>query len=681
MLSSLLLHLEPLDQTLQSRLEQVLAVLPPGAVPTDVQRLLDDMLPWVQQCFGIAQWRAELPDLDQAAEQLYGPDDRVELLVQRFALDRFEREVLLLCALLALDSRYNTVIACLQMDLHKNQLTVDCAVSLLTEGLVAQVSSRASLAPQASLLRHGLLQLRSPPPGQAGAAVLLMEPGVLAFLLGQDEAPLELEACARCVAPPEHLSARVLGWARGLTEDLRGDVTQQQPWLVLRGRAEDGRREAVAYAAARLQRPVWVLELELLPEQDSEAWPLLTLALREVRLRDAVLVLAGAQALQAERKVLFARLSARLQQHTGAVVALSQLGEPVTRLGERPHLLLDMPERSALEDEAQLRERLLGWAAAQDIDTASLVRRFTLSSENLDGALLEADLYSRRRQAPALASEDLHRALRLRAQQNFGKLAQRIEPRRGFADLVLDPALTQQLQEILAAVRHRTAALESGFQRKIAYGAGISALFFGDSGTGKTMAAEVIAHELQVDLIKIDLSTVVNKYIGETEKNLARVFDLAEQDSGVLFFDEADALFGKRSETKDAHDRHANIEVSYLLQRLENFNGLVILSTNNRANLDEAFNRRLTFATRFGHPDLIAREQLWRSIWPSSALLAADIDLPALARQYQVTGANIRNAALLATWLAAQEQTACIEARHIHQALKREMNKIGRIVL
>ncbi|WPO98630.1 AAA family ATPase [Pseudomonas sp. HR96] len=679
-LTTLLLHLEPLDQTLQARLEQVLAALPAGAVPTDVQRLLDELLPWVQQCFGIAQWRAEL-DLDAAAEHLHGSHDRVEQVVQRFALEPMERDLLLLCSLLALDGRYSTVLACLQMDLQKNQLSVECALSLLAEGLVAQAAARALLVPQGPLLRHGLLQLRSPPAGQAGASLLQIDPGVQAFLLGQDIAPLEWEACARLVTVPPQLSAELLLWSHGLAQDLAGEVTGAPPWLVLRGRGGDSRGEVLAHAAGRLGRAVLLLDLALLPEADTDAWALLLLVLREVRMRDAVLLLDAAHELKSERKILFARLCARLAQHTGAVASLSSLHQPATRLGERPHLVLALPERSARDDEALLRGRLAHWQAADDIDTASLVRRFSLDAHSLDGALHEAELYRRKRLAPALAAEDLNRALRLRAQQDFGTLAQRIEPRRGLADLVLDPPLAVQLQEILAAVQHRQQALTSGFAHKIAYGEGISALFFGDSGTGKTMAAEAIAHELQVDLIKIDLSTVVNKYIGETEKHLARVFDLAEQDCGVLFFDEADALFGKRSETKDAHDRHANIEVSYLLQRLENFNGLVILSTNNRANLDEAFNRRLTFATRFAQPDATSREQLWRTIWPTAAVLAADVDLAELARRYEITGANIRNAALLATWLAAQDHAPCIEARHLRRALHREMTKIGRIVL
>jgi SpoVK/Ycf46/Vps4 family AAA+-type ATPase len=172
---------------------------------------------------------------------------------------------------------------------------------------------------------------------------------------------------------------------------------------------------------------------------------------------------------------------------------------------------------------------------------------------------------------------------------------------------------------------------------------------------------------------------VVNKFVGETEKNISRIFDLAEADAGVLFFDEADALFGKRTETKDAHDRHANIEVSYLLQRLENHPGLVVLATNHRSQLDEAFTRRLTFIVRFSYPDAALRERMWRGIWPQQVRLAGDIDFADFANKAAITGANIRNAALLAACLASEEGASCVGRTHIERALHRELVKIGRI--
>ena len=216
-----------------------------------------------------------------------------------------------------------------------------------------------------------------------------------------------------------------------------------------------------------------------------------------------------------------------------------------------------------------------------------------------------------------------------------------------------------------------------GFGAKLSLGKGINALFVGPSGTGKTMAAEIIAQELQLDLYKIDLSGVVSKYIGETEKNLDRIFTAAENANAILLFDEADALFGKRSEVRDSHDRYANIEVSYLLQKMEQFEGITILATNLRQNLDEAFVRRLAFTVHFPSPGEADRRRIWEGIWPSAVPLGQDVDLAFLARQFKLTGGNIKNIALAAAFLAARNGTV-ISQTHLLQATRREFQKLGK---
>jgi SpoVK/Ycf46/Vps4 family AAA+-type ATPase len=210
-------------------------------------------------------------------------------------------------------------------------------------------------------------------------------------------------------------------------------------------------------------------------------------------------------------------------------------------------------------------------------------------------------------------------------------------------------------------------------------GKGINVLFAGQSGTGKTMAAEIIAADLGLELYKIDLSSMVSKYIGETEKNLDRVFSAAREANAILFFDEADALFGKRSEVKDAHDRYANIEVGYLLQKMEEYDGVVILATNLRKNMDEAFVRRLHVAIDFPFPEEEDRLRIWRKAYPAEAPLDADVDLAFLARQFKLAGGNIRNIALLSAFLAA-EDGAAIGMRQIVRAVRREYQKLGKLV-
>jgi SpoVK/Ycf46/Vps4 family AAA+-type ATPase len=237
-----------------------------------------------------------------------------------------------------------------------------------------------------------------------------------------------------------------------------------------------------------------------------------------------------------------------------------------------------------------------------------------------------------------------------------------------------------QLQEMVNTVRNRpTVYGKWGFDRKVALGKGLSALFAGESGTGKTMAADIIAGELGQDLYKIDLSMLVSKYIGETEKNLNRVFSEAETSNAILFFDEADAIFGKRSEVKDSHDRYANIEISYLLQRMETYDGVVILASNLRGNLDEAFTRRLHYIVEFPFPEAADREIIWKVNFPPETPVSADVDFRLLARRFRITGGNIRNIIMASAFLAAEMDESIGMPQLLHAA-RREFQKIGRLI-
>jgi SpoVK/Ycf46/Vps4 family AAA+-type ATPase len=255
-------------------------------------------------------------------------------------------------------------------------------------------------------------------------------------------------------------------------------------------------------------------------------------------------------------------------------------------------------------------------------------------------------------------------------------LAQRIEPAAGWEDLVLPEPQIQSLRQIAIHVRHRSTVYESwGFGAKSSRGLGISVLFAGVSGTGKTMAAEVLAAELRLDLYRIDLASMVSKYIGETEKNLRKVFDAAEESGAILLFDEAEALFGKRSEVKDSHDRYANIEVSYLLQRVEAYRGLAILTTNLKSSLDAAFLRRLRFIVQFPFPDAEQRAEIWRRVFPTGTPTKG-LDILKLAK-LNIPGGNIRNVALNAAFLAAEAGQE-IWMSHIYDAAKTEYAKLER---
>ncbi|KWN65847.1 ATP-binding protein, partial [Burkholderia ubonensis] len=600
---------------------------------------------------------------------------RLGQLVERFDLTTVELELLLLGLLPQFDHRYGLIFAYMEDDAQRTQPSVAFVQKLLGTSVLDRLSLERALSPSAPLRHHGLMVVKPPKAGQV--ATLQADAALYRYLIGHDELPERLHGWVRWLEPVTGLPEFHPEFIARLAQRLDADAAEPAV-ILLRGAAGSGRGAAVAAAAAQLGCPALCVDLSLLPEDNEEASDALVLALREARLRAACLVLRGMAEFADTRARLLARLQQRLPAHTGPVVCLIEPHATPVWLGELSHVLLTLPERTLADNVALVRSQLALDGAAAHLNLAGLVRRFAVSPDTLAQTLQEAERYRQQRDPDAaLTDADLYAAFRLRAQQNFGKLAQRIEPVRSFDDLIVSDALHGELREILAAIRHRDDVLSQGFARKIGYGFGISALFHGDSGTGKTMAAEALAYALGVDLIKVDLSSVVNKYIGETEKNLSRIFDLASADAGVLFFDEADALFGKRSETKDAHDRHANIEVAYLLQRLEGYPGLVVLATNHRGHLDSAFSRRLTFITHFAFPDARLRERMWRQIWPARIALAEDVDFAALARQTELTGANIRNVALLASWLAAEDATPVTRA-HITQAVRRELSKMGR---
>jgi SpoVK/Ycf46/Vps4 family AAA+-type ATPase len=352
----------------------------------------------------------------------------------------------------------------------------------------------------------------------------------------------------------------------------------------------------------------------------------------------------------------------------GLIIVISR--EPL-HSRERPAIRLYVHRPDSAEQRSLWRHSLGPMAQELNGWVEALVAQFDLSPTSIRAASAEV---LGTRVGDGRQETALWEACRVQARPRLDDLAQRIEPAAGWGDLVLPGSQRQMLRDIAAQVRQRTRVYELwGFAARSSRGLGISALFAGDSGTGKTMAAEVLADELQLDLYRIDLSSVVSKYIGETERNLRRVFDAAEEGGAILLFDEADALFGKRSEVKDSHDRYANIEVSYLLQRMEAYRGLAILTTNMRSALDNAFLRRIRFAVQFPFPDVVQRAEIWRRIFPPDTPLEG-LDVEKLAR-LNVAGGNIRNIALNAAFLAADAEEP-VRMTHLMRAARGEYAKL-----
>jgi hypothetical protein len=331
-------------------------------------------------------------------------------------------------------------------------------------------------------------------------------------------------------------------------------------------------------------------------------------------------------------------------------------------------------------------------AALPENDLVTLSERFRIGPEAIAEAAAVGALRARLRAAeggggpdqgrdagPAPTLADLSAAARAQTGRALVALALRVEPRAGWDDLVVPDDTLEQLREICRRAEGRRRVMtEWGFGRKLSRGRGVNALFAGPAGVGKTLAAEVVAGELALDLFVIDLAGVVSKYIGETEKNLDRVFRAAEGADAVLFFDEADALFGKRSEVRDSHDRYANIEISYLLQKVELYDGVAVLATNLRQHLDEAFTRRLAFTVSFPFPEEADRRRIWRGVWPRETPLG-DLDLDALAGRFKLSGGQIKNIALAAAHLAAADG-GVVTMGHLLHATRREYQKLGKVL-
>ena len=341
---------------------------------------------------------------------------------------------------------------------------------------------------------------------------------------------------------------------------------------------------------------------------------------------------------------------------------------------QRPTVSFDIHKPTLEEQGAVWREALSDLVPQLNGSVNTLVNQFNLNTVSIQAACAEVAGYVSQKQENDDINHILWDACRIQARPRLDELAQRIEPMANWEDLVLPPLQKQILHEIAAHVRQRSTVYGAwGFGGLSARGLGITALFAGASGTGKTLAAEVLASVLHLDLYRIDLSSVISKYIGETEKNLRLVFDAAEEGGVILLFDEADALFGKRSEVKDSHDRHANIEVSYLLQRMEAYPGLAVLTTNLKNSIDTAFLRRIRFVLQFPFPDAIQRAEIWRRVFPTSTPTQG-LDPMKLAK-LSVAGGNIRNIALNAAFLAADARES-VQMKHLLRAAQSEYSKL-----
>jgi AAA+ superfamily predicted ATPase len=601
---------------------------------------------------------------------------RLAWLRQAFNLSAFDMDVILIALAPEVDLRYERLYAYLQDDVTRKRPTVDLVLNLLCATAEERLARRSAFASDGALLRNAIVHLASDPnyvhPPLLAQCVKPDEQ-IVHFLLGDGGLDSRLSSSCRIILPTVEFSELVIPpeTRRELTRLARGSSTAA-PGLCLwfHGATGAGKAEAAQALARRTGTTLVALDASRVELGDIEIT--FRLAIREASLRRAFLYVEHAEYWRNEPPIL-RLLAVLVQGRACSVIFGSTEPLPAALLGAATPLAFPVPDAAG---RARCWRQAL---AARGIDVekatmSALAGRFRLTPAQIASAVSDAVLHTGGRPG----EKDLLGAARAQSGEALAALADKIEPRATWDDIVLSADAINQLRELCARVDYRDRVLNDwGFGRRLSRGRGTTALFTGGPGTGKTMAAEVIANALGLYLYRIDLARVVSKYIGETEKNLDRVFTAAGGADAILFFDEADALFGKRSEVRDAHDRYANIEISYLLQKMEEYEGVAILATNLADHLDKAFTRRLAFHVYFPFPDEAARLQIWMRAWPKEVPISGSVDCRALAHALRLAGGSIRNISLAATFLAAADG-GFVTMAHLLLATERENLKLGK---
>ncbi len=524
------------------------------------------------------------------------------------------------------------------------------------------------------LRRYGLVRVGS---GDRPFASLSVDPLVVRYSAnqpaeGEPDQYLSVRQSDRTLDDLHMPRAHIIKALRFLASPREGTPAR----LVVRGRTGSGRHTLLASLAARAGRSLGIIDLATVPRDANVLAGVLEAVLRRALLRGLVPCIDGLEVVSADDPDMRTQVTTVLRNHPGPIAV--RLAPDTQVILDPGYLLIDLPIRNEAE-------RGITWAASLQRhqipleDTSELAARYRVGPGIIDRVCAEV---SRRPERPTEAAQwvkDLDDTVRQHLENRLGKTATRISRLASWADIVLPEDIIDSLLELTARVRHRKTVYEKwGFDRSITTARGITALFQGSPGTGKTMVAGVIARDLGLELYRVDVSRITSKWIGETEKNLGALFDAAEDGQVMLLFDEADSLFAKRTEVKTSVDKYANMEVNYLLQRLDSFEGIAILTTNFGNAIDPAFKRRLTYRVTFPFPDEEMREQLWKSMLPAQVPTQGKLDFANLAQRFRLSGGYIRNAVLRGAFLAAEEGVA-LTHEHLERAIRMEFREIGKL--
>ena len=631
---------------------------------------------------------------DEARKQMYtlereardnGKTLRLISIKNIFELSDFEWWAFIICLAPALDLRYERIYGYLQDDVTRIYPTADLILNLLLPEGLSRLDVLPAFDSTGKLRTFRLITPLEESGKQASTLrqAFRVDSGMISWLLGAYVPSATLGEGAEYI-PESQITSNGSDNFVFSHPNMPGKDTllNVSPVLSFHGPDTFQQDMAVRQLAKSMNRSL--LMVKLLIEDDREAslnkiYP----AVRDAKLLNALLYVQGCDLFIDKDGCLLpvAFNALRLLNDTMILGSKQPFHYSPEMPGNDSPLMIVPFEKLSAGDRAELWSGLLEGVADEisEHELTILAGQFSLTSGQIIAAASSAMSHALQ-DGRSLVTEDLFEAARLHSGYHLADLAHKIEPRYVWEDLVLPETPITMLKEMVSMVQSRPLVLETwGLGRKLTAGAGVSALFSGPPGTGKTLAAQIMANQLGIDLYRIDLSSVVSKYVGETEKNLERIFSEASESNAILFFDEADSIFGKRSEVKDAHDRYANIEVGYLLQRMEDYKGVAILATNLRANLDEAFTRRLQFIINFPFPEEEYRLRIWQVLMPPDLPLAENLDLKLLADRFKVSGGSIRNILVSAAYQAASDG-GVVTMEHLMHGTRREFQKMGRLL-
>jgi len=616
---------------------------------------------------------------------------RLHILSELFQLDPFEIDTLLICLAPELDLRYEKLYAYIQNDVTKKRPGVDLVLTLLCSSIEERFSARKIFSNTATLINNHLIYFTDDSPMDEVPLLscsLKVDERIISFLLESDEIDPKIQNICSLIESDKYFSDIIIpeDEKKLLIELLQYHFHVEVPLIIqLHGPYGTGKKLTAEAVCTELRMSLLVVDSKALIKDES--FEILDIIIREARLQHSCLYLEGFDALfkEEDTKLNIKNFILKLDNFPNLIFLSSEeTWEPQVALIKHRYINFNMPLPSFTHRKQMWSSFLDSYSIIiDDADINALATKFNFSGGQIKDTIYTANNIARLRKpdVSGLSVHDLYEGAKARSNKKLGELAKKIIPLHTWEDIILPADIKNQLKEIRLYIKHKgTVYSDWKFDKKLSLGKGQNTLFSGPSGTGKTMAAQIIANQAQLDIYKIDLSSVVSKYIGETEKNLSKIFKEAETSNAILFFDEADALFGKRSQVKDAHDRYANIETGYLLQKMEEYEGVVILATNLSKNIDDAFLRRMQFIVEFPFPDKTLRKQIWTGLFPEEAPLSKDINFDFLSEKLKLAGGNIKNIAVASAFYAA-DRSKRIEMSHIMHAAKREYQKMGKTFL